>query len=187
MMLVAVAVIQHDLRQMLRQEFGRKLQKAVGKMLRQEGDFFGDAVGFVFGGKEFGQVVRARVFNHVKHIFAIHFGDVKRFAVDVFARHGQRFEAAEHIAADLREHVGVVGADVEHGSLRFGGEGVQAHGEHGELARAARRFVMPRGVGVEASGRVGINFAHMVAIGVVVPFAACADVFALVMMSLQVG
>ena len=132
--------------------------------------------------------MRTEFFDDVERIFAVHVGNIESVTMDVFAGNGQAFKFAQGSAADVGQFVDVVGADVKHGSLLLLREGIQADGEYHQFARAARRFVMARRVGIETRGGRLVHLAHMVAIGVVVSFARILrDVFSLIVMALKIS
>ena len=132
--------------------------------------------------------MRTEFFDDVERVFAVNVGNIESVAMDVFAGNWQAFKFAQGGAADVGQLVDVVGANVEHGGLFFLRESVQADSENHQFARAAGRFVMARGVGIETRGGRLVHLADMVAIGVVVSFArVLRDVFSLIMMTLKIG
>jgi len=66
--------------------------------------------------------------------------------------------------ADGLQIGGPVGADVEHPGVAIGGKGIQAQGEHGDLARRTRGFVQPPRIGVVARRGSGGHVTDMVGV-----------------------
>ena len=67
----------------------------------------------------------------------------------VLAAYRQGLELGEDLPAERREFVRIVRAEIEGRAALLLREGVNSDGEDDDLARAARRVIEPRRIGVE--------------------------------------
>ena len=111
-MLEAIPELFHLFRQLIGQQIGKILQKLVRQLLWQEANFVRVPVDDGFHAKELGNVLRAKLIDDEKAVFAVFFRDVVHVAMNVLARNRQVFKLAQNVAAHLRQHRWVIGAHV---------------------------------------------------------------------------
>ena len=87
-MLVPVAPVAQPLRQVLWQQPGKDLQRLVGKVCGQEGQFFRQPVHPCLEGKQRRQPVCAQLFDHPEGVLAINSSNIEGVAMNVFAGNG---------------------------------------------------------------------------------------------------
>ena len=90
--------------------------------------------------KKLGNVLRAKLIDDEKAVFAVFFRDVVHVAMNVLARNRQVFKLAQNVAAHLRQHRWVIGAHVKHFLLCRLFIGVDSYSKYRQLTRAARGF-----------------------------------------------
>ena len=136
MVFVFVAIIAHRFRQMIWQNFADQLHEFIGKMLRQEADFFTESIDTRFKIKQFRQLVRTEFLNHIECIFTINGSNIKSMTMDILTGNRQVFKLTQSSTTDIGQLINIICTDIENGSLFFLWERIQAYGKHHQLARA---------------------------------------------------
>ena len=139
-MLETIPELLHLFRQLIGQQIGKILQKLVRQLFWQKANFVRMPVDDGFHAKELGNVLRAKLIDDKKAVFAVFFRDVVNVAMNVFARNWQIFKLAQNVAAHLRQHRWVIRTHVKHFLLCRLFIGVDSYSKYRQLTGTARGF-----------------------------------------------
>ncbi len=129
---------------MLGQRRGEALQESVAE-LGAQAQAFAQGIEAGLPGKGLGYPLRTATLDKQEQILAVGATELIGRAVHVLAGNRQRGEIDQDVPADGFQVSRSIGTDVEHPGIAIGGKGIQAQGEHGELARRARASYSRRG------------------------------------------
>ena len=74
--------------------------------------------------------------DDIKRIFTINGSNIKSMTMDILTGNRQVFKLAQSGTTNIGQLINIISADIEHGSLFFLRESIQAYGKHHQLARA---------------------------------------------------